>query len=236
MQRTAREVAHGSATPVLLVPPGGGTPGHRNPRPPSRVGSDCYSLSIWRAMPRKRSTSPRRLPRRTMPRCLPYRSSTPKKLSAYPVYAGEGMHHNMQGLKVLLAKRLAEVLPDVSDGPPYQRQVVEGEAAAGIIAQTAAYQADLVIVSAHPYGAIQKLFTPSTIDAMLAEVIMSSSRRAFSALRARVGRSIALRFTSSRKGCVDVRLRRRRSQPLDHPARTRDQEDKPNRIGQKPRR
>jgi len=170
MQRTARDVAHGSATPVLLVPPGGGTAGTPEPQA-TEPGWQRLLLAIDLA-----GYAPQAIDIATSLAATHHASLlalqvlNPQKLSAYPVYAGEGMHHNMQGLKVLLAKRLAEVLPEVADGPPYQRQVVEGEAAAVIIAQAAAYQADLVIVSAHPYGTIQKLFTPSTLDAMLAEV------------------------------------------------------------------
>lgn len=170
VQRTAREVAHGSSTPVLLVPPGGGTAGTPEPQA-TEPGWQRLLLAIdlagYAPQAIDIATSLAATHRASL---LALQVLNPQKLSAYPVSAGEGMHHNIQGLKVLLAKRLAEVLPDGSDGPPYLRQVMEGEAAAVIIAQAAAYQADLVIVSAHPYGPIQKLFTPSTIDAMLAEV------------------------------------------------------------------
>jgi nucleotide-binding universal stress UspA family protein len=170
MQQTARDVAHGSATPVLLVPPGGGTA--ETPAPQAaNLGWQRLLLAIDLA-----GYAPQAIDMATSLAATHHASLlalhvfNPQKRSAYPVQAGEGMHHNIQGLKVLLAKRLAEVLPDVSDGPPYQRQVMEGEAAAVILAQAAAYQADLVVVSAHPYGTIQKLFKPSTIDAILAEV------------------------------------------------------------------
>jgi nucleotide-binding universal stress UspA family protein len=170
VQRTAREIAHGSSTPVLLVPPGGGTAGTPEPQA-TEPGWQRLLLAIdlagYAPQAIDIATSLAATHRASL---LALQVLNPQKLSAYPVNAGEGMHHNIQGLKVLLAKRLAEVLPDGSDGPPYLRQVMEGEAAAVIIAQAAAYQADLVIVSAHPYGPIQKLFTPSTIDAMLAEV------------------------------------------------------------------
>lgn len=168
-QRTAREVAHGSAIPVLLVPPGGGTAGTPAPQA-TEPGWQRLLLAIDLA-----GYAPQAIDIATSIAATHHASLLalqvldPQNISAYPVSAGEGMHHNIAGLKVLLGKRLAEVLPDASDGPPYQRQVVEGEAAAVIIAQTTAYQADLVIVSAHAYGAIQKLFTPSTIDAILAE-------------------------------------------------------------------
>jgi nucleotide-binding universal stress UspA family protein len=170
MQRTAREVAHGSATPVLLVPPAGAITRAPEPQAPDPdwqrlllaidlAGYAPRALDIATSLAMTHHAS-----------LLALQVLNPQKRSAYPVYAGEGMHHNIQGLKVLLAKHLAEILPDVSDGPPYQRQVIEGDAAAGILAQAAAYQADLVIVSAHPYGAIEQLFKPSTIDAILPEV------------------------------------------------------------------
>jgi nucleotide-binding universal stress UspA family protein len=170
LQRTAREVAHGSAAPVLLVPLAGGTAGVPEPQA-KEPGWQRLLLAIDLA-----GYAPQAIDIATSLAAMHHASLlalqvlNPQNLSAYPVYAGEGMHHNIQGLKVLLAKHLAEILPDVSDGPPYQRQVMEGDAAAVILAQTAAYQADLVIASAHPYGAIQKLFKPSTIDALLAEV------------------------------------------------------------------
>ncbi len=168
-QRTAREVAHGSATPVLLVPPGGGTAGTPQPQATGLAWQRlllAIDLSGYAQQAIDIATSLAATHRASL---LALQVLDPQKATAYPVNAGEGMHHNIAGLKVLLAKRLAEVLPDVSDGPPYLRQVVEGEAAAVIIAQAAAHQADLVIMSAHPYGTMQKLFTPSTIDAILAE-------------------------------------------------------------------
>ncbi|ETW99200.1 MAG: hypothetical protein ETSY1_15900 [Candidatus Entotheonella factor] len=168
-QQMAREVAHGSSTPVLLVPPGGGPAGVPDPEATAPTwqrlllaidlaGYAPQAIDIATSLAATHHAS-----------LLALQVLDSQKRTSYPVNAGEGMHHNTEGLKVLLGKRLAEVLPDVSDGPPYLRQVVEGEAAAVIMAQTAAHQADLVIVSAHPYGTIQKLFTPSTIDAMLAD-------------------------------------------------------------------
>ncbi len=168
-QRTAREVAHGSAAPVLLIPPGGGTAGVPEPlatglawqRLLLAINLAGYAPQAVDIATHLASTHHASL--------FAIQALDPQKASAYPVRAGEGMHHNIAGLKVLLAKRLGEVLPDVSDGPPYLRQVLEGEAAAVITAQMAAHGADLVIMSAHAYGVMQKLFTPSTIDAILAE-------------------------------------------------------------------
>ena len=167
-QRTVKEVAHGSSTPVLLVPPGGGTADVPEPQATEPTwqrlllaidlaGYAPQAIDIATSLAATHHAS-----------LLALQVLDPQKRAKYPVHTGEGMHHNIEGLKVLLSKRLAEVLPDVSDGPPYLRQVIEGEAAAGIIAQTAAHRADLVIVSAHPYGTLQKLFTPSTIDTILA--------------------------------------------------------------------
>jgi nucleotide-binding universal stress UspA family protein len=169
-QRTAKEVAHGSVTPVLLVPPGGGTAGTPSPEA-TQLPWQRLLLAID-----MRGYAPQAIHMATSLASTQHASLivlhvlNPQKLSAYPVSAGEGMHHSLQGLKILLAKRLAEVLPDASEGPPYLREVVEGEAAPVIIAQAAAHQADLIIVSAHPYGTIQKLFIPSTVDALLEEI------------------------------------------------------------------
>ncbi len=167
--RTARAVAHGSATPVLLVPPGGGSAAPPEPQAAEPhwqrlllaidlAGYAPQAVDIATSLTAAHHAS-----------LLALQVLDPQNASAYPVNAGEGMHHNIEGLKVLLGKRLAEALPDVSDGPPYVREVVEGQAAAVIMAQTETHQADLVIASAHPYGTVQKLFTPSTIDALLAE-------------------------------------------------------------------
>ena len=167
-QRTASEVAHGSPTPVLLTPPGGGAadvPAPQSRAPMWRRVLLAIDLAGYAPQALDIATS---LAATHHASLLALQVVDPQKLSSYPVQAGEGMHHNKQGLRALLNKRLAEVLPDVSDGPPYLRQVLEGDAAAVIIAQIAAHQADLAIVSAHPYGAIQRLFTPSTIDAILA--------------------------------------------------------------------
>ncbi len=169
MQQRAREIAHGSATPVLLIPPGGGTAdvpklqatGLTWQRLLLAIDLAGYAPQAVDIATELASTHHVSL--------LALQVLDPQKASAYPVRSGEGMHHNIAGLKVLLAKRLGELLPDVSDGPPYQRQVLEGEAAAVIVDQVAAHRADLVIMSAHAYGTMQRLFTPSTIDAILAE-------------------------------------------------------------------
>ena len=167
-QRTASEVAHGSPAPVLLTPPEGGAAGVPAPQasaPTWRRLLLAIDLAGYAPQALDMATS---LAASQQASLLALQVVDPQRPASYPVQAGEGMHHNTQGLRALLNKRLAEALPDVSDGPPYLRQVLEGDAAEVIIAQIAAHQADLVIVSAHPYGAIQRLFTPSTVDAILA--------------------------------------------------------------------
>lgn len=169
MQHTAREVAHGSATPVLLVPPGGGTAGVPDPQATGHTWQRLLLAIDLAGYAQQAVDIATELASAHHASLLALQVLNPQKPSAYPVSAGEGMHHNIAGLKVLLAKRLGEVLPDVSDGPPYQRQVLEGEVATVIAEQVAAHRADLVIVSAHAYGTMQKLFTPSTIHAILSE-------------------------------------------------------------------
>jgi nucleotide-binding universal stress UspA family protein len=46
---------------------------------------------------------------------------------------------------------------------------LEGNAAEVILQQSAAYHADLIVMSAHAYGMLQKFFTVSTVDTVLAQ-------------------------------------------------------------------
>jgi nucleotide-binding universal stress UspA family protein len=92
----------------------------------------------------------------------------PQRAGAYPVDPGMGLHHNLDGLKALLEKRLAEVVPGESEGPPPMRRVLHGSAAEVILEQIAEQQTELVVMSAHAYGALRRFFTESTIDTVLA--------------------------------------------------------------------
>jgi nucleotide-binding universal stress UspA family protein len=91
----------------------------------------------------------------------------PDKLASYPLAADAGLYHNIDGARALLYKHLEELVPDEPAGPPVERFVTEGQPAEVILQQAQARRADLVVMSAHAYGAVQKLFTVSTVDAVL---------------------------------------------------------------------
>ncbi len=91
VQRTARDVAHGSASPVLLVPPGGGTAGVPEPQANGLnwqrlllaidlAGYAPQAVDIATTLATTHHAS-----------LLALQVLDPKKASAYPVNAGEGM-------------------------------------------------------------------------------------------------------------------------------------------------
>jgi nucleotide-binding universal stress UspA family protein len=93
----------------------------------------------------------------------------PDKITSYPLEAGAGLYHNLEAVKVLLRKRLADIVPDIPEGPPVERLIQEGNAAEVIWQESAARRADLIVMSAHAYGVVQKFFTVSTVDTVLAQ-------------------------------------------------------------------
>jgi len=70
---------------------------------------------------------------------------------------------------MLLHKRLEDLMPDMPTGPAVERLVVLGMPAEVIVQQSHERHADLVVMSVHAYGGLRKLFTPSTVDAVLAQ-------------------------------------------------------------------
>ncbi len=166
--RVAHRVAHASASPVLLVPPGGGSAGL------PAVGAKrltlqriLLALNLAQYAPQAIELS-RALTADCQATLLPLQVVDPDKISTYPIEPGQGMHHNIDGLKVLLEKRLVEVLPDAPEGPPLEYLVREGLPAEVILRQIETSQAHLVVMSAHAYSALRKFFTLSTVDAILA--------------------------------------------------------------------
>ena len=166
---TARDVAHSSATPVLLVPPGGGAAhlpldgAEQMTFKQVLLGLDLAGYAPQAVEIATAIASEQKTP------LLALQILDPNKASAYPVDPGVGLHHNTDGLRALLEKRLAEVVLAEADGPPPVRRVLDGEADVVLLQQIAEQQVDLVVMSAHRYGILQRFFTQSTIDAVLAQ-------------------------------------------------------------------
>jgi nucleotide-binding universal stress UspA family protein len=94
----------------------------------------------------------------------------PGKATSYPLEAGAGLYHNVDVIKVLLRKRLAEIVPDDPAMPRLERCLLEGNAAEVIVQQSIERRADLVVMSVHAYGVLRKFFTVSTVDLVLERV------------------------------------------------------------------
>ena len=67
----------------------------------------------------------------------------------------------------LMRQRLEEIVPDAPAGPAVERLVVIGTPSEVILQQANERRADLVVMSVHAYGGLQKFFTSSTVDAVL---------------------------------------------------------------------
>jgi nucleotide-binding universal stress UspA family protein len=93
----------------------------------------------------------------------------PDKIASYPLEAGAGLYHNREAVKILLQKRLASIVPDDPTAAPVEHLLLEGNPAAVILQQCTARRADLIVMSAHAYGQLQKFFSVSTIDTVLAQ-------------------------------------------------------------------
>jgi nucleotide-binding universal stress UspA family protein len=165
--KVARQVAHACPVPVLLVPPGGGQAGLPALQG-ERLPWQCLllalhpthyapqALALWQALASVCGAAR-----------LALQVIEPDKAASYSIDAGTGMHHNLDALKIVLAKRLAEVVPDDPPGPPLERLVLVGRPAEVMMQQIAERRVDLVVMSVHAYGVLRKFFTPSTVDAIL---------------------------------------------------------------------
>jgi nucleotide-binding universal stress UspA family protein len=165
--KIAQYVAHTSPVPVLCVPPGGGVAG----LPP--VGSTrlpfrhiLLALHFTRYAPQAIILS-QQLAAMCQARLQVLHVFEPDKITSYPLEAGAGLYHNREALKILLRKRLAEIIPDDPGAPGIERLLLEGNPAAVIVQQSIERQADLVVMSAQAYGLLQKLFQVSTVDIVL---------------------------------------------------------------------
>jgi nucleotide-binding universal stress UspA family protein len=94
----------------------------------------------------------------------------PDKVRTYPFAVDAGLSHNLEAVRALVRTRLEELFPDDTAGPAVQRLVLDGQPVEVIVQQVAAGQADLVVMSVHAYGGLQKLFTLSTVDAVLEQL------------------------------------------------------------------
>jgi nucleotide-binding universal stress UspA family protein len=165
--KTAQYVAHGSPTPVLLVPAGGGVPG----LPP--VDASCLpfrhillALHFAQYAPQAITLS-QHLAATCQATLQVLQVLEPDKVTSYPLDAGAGLYHNLDAVKILLRKRLADIIPDDPAGAPVERLLLEGNPAEVIVRQSAESQAGLVVMSVHAYGLLQKFFTVSTVDMVL---------------------------------------------------------------------
>ena len=168
-RKVARQVAHGSLAPVLLVPatyrdavPGATTPSlplqrillaiHVVQYAPQAVTLSCTLAAVGNAT-------------LTVLQVL-----EPEKLRSSPLDAGAGLSHNLVGAQALMERRLQEAVPDTPAGPVVERLVVIGTPPEVILQQASARRADLVVMSVHTYGGLQKFFTSSTVDVVLAQM------------------------------------------------------------------
>jgi nucleotide-binding universal stress UspA family protein len=165
--KTAQYVAHSSPTPVLFVPAGGSIAG----LPPA--GAVSLQLRHILLALHFASYAPHAI---TLARQLAVTCQATlqvlqvleaDKIPSYPLEAGAGLYHNLDAVKILLRKRLADIVADDPTGTPVERLLLEGDPAAVIVRQSVESQAGLVVMSVHAYGLLQKFFTVSTVDMVL---------------------------------------------------------------------
>jgi nucleotide-binding universal stress UspA family protein len=165
--KIAPYVAHSSPTPVLFVPEGGGTAGLPSAgaaHPPLRH----LLLAVHFANYAPHAiTLAQQLAASCQATLQALQVFEPDKSIAYPLETGAGLYHNRDAMKILLRKRLAEILPDDPRLPAVQRLLLEGDPAEVIVQQSLERRADLVVMSAHAYGFLHKFFTVSTVDTVL---------------------------------------------------------------------
>jgi nucleotide-binding universal stress UspA family protein len=164
---TARQVAHACTVPVLLVPPDAGQvnlPDVGAARLPCQRILLALNLAQYAPQAIRLSQALTAACQATM---LVLQVVEPDKTATYPVDTGEGLHRNLDALTVLLEKRLAEVVPDDPSGPPIERLVLVGQPAEVIQQQIVSRGVDLAVLSTHAYSTLKRLFTLSTVDAIL---------------------------------------------------------------------
>jgi len=165
----ARQVAHGSLAPVLLVPEAsGGAGGVAATAPALPIQHILLALHVVQYAPQAVALS-RALAAVGNAALSVLQVLEPEKLWSYPLDAGAGLSHNLPGVQALMQRRLEEIVPDAPPGPAVERLVVVGTPAEAILQQASARRTDLVVMSVHAYGGLQKFFTSSTVDEVLAQ-------------------------------------------------------------------
>jgi nucleotide-binding universal stress UspA family protein len=165
----AQEVAHGSPTPVLLVPAGSKVPESNVTLPPTLpVQRILFALHVIEYAPQA-VTLCRALATVCQASLAVLQVLEPDAFRLSSLGAGTGLSHNLDGINALLHKRLADIMPDMSTGLAVERLVVPGNPAEIIPQQSRERRADLVVMSAHSYAGLKKLFVPSIVEAVLAQ-------------------------------------------------------------------
>ncbi len=167
--QVAQQVVHGSPVPVLLVPASCQAPETSATLPPPLlVQRILFALHVAQYAPQA-VTLCRTLATVCHAALCVLQVLDPEAFHSYPLDAGAGLSHNLDGTSMLLHKRLEEIIPDMPTGPAVERLVVLGTPAEVILQQSHERHADLVVMSVHAYGGLKKLFAPSTVDAVLAQ-------------------------------------------------------------------
>lgn len=167
--KVARQVAHGSPAPVLMVPPACTIPTlsatGAATLPVQRI---VLALHVVHYAPQAVALS-QVLAVACHASLSALQVLDPKTFRSYPLDAGGGLSYNIEGTYALLQKRLEDVVPDTMT-PHVERLVRIGDTVDTILQHVHDYQADLVVMSVHTYGGLKKVFTPSTVDALLQQI------------------------------------------------------------------
>jgi len=168
--KVARQVAHGSLAPVLLVPAayrGAEIPVTTVPSLP--IQRILLALHVVQYAPQAVTLS-RALAAVCSATLNVLQVLDPDKVRSYPLNAGAGLSHNLPGMQALMQQRLEEIVPDTPAGPAVERLVVTGTPPEVILQQANERRVDLVVTSVHAYGGLRQLFTASTVDAVLEQI------------------------------------------------------------------
>jgi len=167
--QVAQQVAHGSPVPVLLVPASCQAPETSATLPPALpVQRILFALHVTQYAPQAVILC-RTLATVCHAALCVLQVLDPEAFHSYPLDAGAGLSHNLDGTYVLLHKRLEDLMPDTPTGSVVERLVVLGTPAEVILQQSHERHVDLVVMSVHVYGGLKKLFAPSTVNAVLAQ-------------------------------------------------------------------
>ncbi|MGE3538276.1 MAG: universal stress protein [Candidatus Tectimicrobiota bacterium] len=165
----ARAVVHASPAAVLLVPPACPVP----VPPPGElpllpVQHLVLALHVVRYAPQALALS-QALARLCQASLSVLQVLDPATFRSYRLDAGGGLSYNLEGTYALLQKRLEDVVPDTF-APTVERLVRIGDTVETILQHLRDRQADLVVLSVHTYGNLKKIFTTSTVDALLQQL------------------------------------------------------------------